>query len=276
MSFLKAIFLGVVQGVTEFLPVSSSGHLVLAKALLGIETPGALWEVVLHVGTLAAIMAVLRRDVARLVAGAIRGLTALGSRRRLAEVWAGDVDFRMSMYILLGVVPAGIAGVLLEATLDRLFSNCLVVGCALFVTGGVLWLTRSLEGPRRPAGAFRALDALLIGLAQVAGLVPGVSRAGVTISAGLGRRLNSDVAARFSFLMVIPAILGALFLKLGDLAHLPRADLGPLLVGCASSAVVGFAALVLVIRLVDRGRLHWFAPYCWIMGVLALAAAFMR
>ena len=274
---MKELVLGVVQGVTEFLPVSSSGHLVLVKAWLGMNTPGALHEVVLHVGTLVAILVALRRDVRDVLFGLGRGVRMIASTRRPAEVWRQDAHFRTCGYLAIGSAPIAIVGAACRPLVTGLFGDCLVVGLALLFTGGLLWWTRSrhaLSGRR--LADLRVPDALVVGVAQAIAVVPGISRSGATISAGLGTGLNRDVAAHLGILLAIPAIMGALCMELGGLADMPRGGLGPLLVGGATSAAVGFFSLLLLLRVVHKGRLHWFAPYCWLFGVVALVTHFLQ
>jgi len=287
MSVVKAILLGIVQGLTEFLPVSSSGHLVLAKSLMRVKTSGVVWEVVLHAATLAAVVVVLRREVWGLIRGFFLGVGQGVRTGRPAAVWRRDVYFRLSLLILLGSVPAAVVGILFESTIERLFANPLLVGFALLVTGALVWLTKRVKPRAAPeagsdnAGNSRAETmagprhtrighALLIGAAQAGAIVPGISRSGATIAAGLFCGLPREFAVRFSFLLALPAIGGALLLKMDEVAALGRSELGPLAAGGAAAMLTGAAALWLIIRLVVRGRLHWFAPYCWAVGVAVI------
>ena len=271
MSWLNAILLGIVQGLTEFLPVSRSGHLVLARNLLGVTPPSeeakVLWEVVLHVGTLVAILVVLRRDVWQVIVGFVRGLAA--SRRGLASALRQEEGFALALWILLGSIPAGVVGVTFRDFFERLFESPFLAAGALLVTGTFLFSTRYAHGPR-DKDQVSWLDAIIIGFAQAVAIVPGISRSGATISAGLFRGVDRAQAARFSFLLAIPAIAGAAALECRHLAALSFKEVMPLLVGGIVSAIVGLFALIFLLRIVRAGRLHSFAYYCWAAGVIAL------
>jgi len=272
VTWLKAVILGVVQGLTEFLPVSSSGHLVLARRLLGVTPPAGasevLWEVVLHMGTLVAVVVVLRREVWLVVRGLLRGLPAC--RRGVTAAVREEPGLALALLLILGSIPAGVVGVAFHDFLEGLFAKPLLVAGALLVTGTVLFATRYVP-QRAGSGRVSWLSAVLVGCAQAVAIVPGVSRSGVTISAGLFAGLERAEAARFSFLLSIPAVGGAGLLKLRHLNTLPTGSLAPLLVGGVVSAVVGVVALVLLLRVVNAGRLHLFAYYCWGVGAGALA-----
>jgi len=270
VSWVEAIILGVVQGLTEFLPVSSSGHLVLAKHLMGVTSPaaetGVLWEVVLHVGTLLAVIVVLRREVWLVLTGFFRGLVAC--RTGFLQAARKERGFALALVILLGSIPAGIVGVGFEDFIERLFASPYVSAGALLVTGTFLFATRYARRTRTN-GHVGWLDALLIGLAQATAICPGISRSGATISAGLFRGVDRAEAARFSFLLFIPAIAGAAVLELRKVGRLPAGTIAPLLLGGAVSAIVGLLALVALIRVVKAGKLHYFSYYCWAVGLVA-------
>lgn len=271
MTWVKAIILGVVQGLTEFLPVSSTGHLVLVKRLMGVTPPteGArvLWEVVLHLGTLLAVIAVLRREVWMVLAGFFRGLAA--SRTGLVQAVRRERGFALALLVLLGSIPAWLVGMGLQGFVESLFGRPYVAAGALLVTGTFLFVTRYARETRRD-GEVGWLDAILVGLAQAVAICPGISRSGATISAGLFRGVDRAQAARFSFLLLIPATAGAAVLEMRKLSEVPTEALAPLLVGGVVSAVVGLLAFVALIRVVKAGKLHYFSYYCWALGLLAM------
>ncbi|MBU2552292.1 MAG: undecaprenyl-diphosphate phosphatase [Proteobacteria bacterium] len=270
METIKAVTLGLIQGLTEFLPVSSSGHLVLGQHLFGIKEPEILFDVLLHLGTLAAVFIVFRRDIASLVREFFRLPTRLKNRAVAAEAWRTEDDFRLLILIVAGSVPTALIGLLFKDIFESLFASTRAVGLALIVTGVVLFLTRWSAGARgRKTGAFRAGDALIVGLAQGLAITPGLSRSGLTISTGLYLGLDRDLAARFSFLLSIPAIFGALILQLRSAAptSFSPLDMG---LGFLAALISGLAALVVLLRLVRGGRLHYFAWYCWAIGLLSL------
>ena len=277
MGLLLILALAVLQGLTEFLPVSSSGHLRLLQAAFGVEDPQTAVDVVLHLGTLVAVLAVYGRDVLRILASLGRSFGLLG-RGQARDLLTREPDTRLALLILAGSVPAGLLGVLAGSTLEARLTNPALVGVFLLVNGAVLMVGgRSKvgrgENPGRPLHALRWRDALLIGLAQSFALLRGISRSGSTISAGLLSGVSREDAARFSFLLSLPAIGGAAVLELRHLDAAAGPGPLPLLAGAATAALVGWLALRLLIRLVRRGRLEHFAWYCWALGLTALGLA---
>lgn len=270
MNIAQAIVLGVLQGLTEFLPVSSSGHMVLAKSLMGIQSPGALWEVALHLGTLLAIVIVFRRDLYAAIAGFLLGAGDLLRGRGWGRTWRERDGFRMGCYIVLGTLPAAAVGLLLTDAIDGLFSRPILSAAMIFATGEILWLSRPY-GLLRSRGEIRAGDSLVMGVAQAVAILPGISRSGATISAGLMRGVDRDAAARFSFLLSIPAILGATVLQTHRIAVLPPDGLLIMALGIAVAAATGYLALRVLLGVVRAGKLHCFAYYCWAVAIVAAA-----
>jgi len=257
----QGVLLGLVQGLTEFLPVSSSGHLVLAETLAGVETPGVFVEVALHVATLASVLVVYGGRLWSLLQGVLRG------RRD---------DLRYAGLLAAATVPAGLVGVLLNDVVERAFDSLAAAGAGFLVTGIVLWSTRRAPLPPDP-GRPRWVDALAIGLAQAGAILPGISRSGSTVSAGLWCRLAPAPAAEFSFLMAVPGIAGAALLESREAV----ADIGavgaiPLAAGCVVALVSGVWAIRFLVTVLQRGRLYGFAPYCWAVGALTLGIALWR
>ncbi|MDH5760846.1 MAG: undecaprenyl-diphosphate phosphatase [Gemmatimonadota bacterium] len=250
MTIFESLILGIVQGATEFLPVSSSGHLVVAQTLLDIHVEGVVFEVVVHLATLISILLVYRARVARLVQGAVRR----------------DADaLRYIGFLALATVPAGVVGVLWKHEVEALFENPVAPGIALLVTGAVLWTTR--WALQREAGAEVGWGrALAMGLAQAVALVPGISRSGSTVVAGLWLRVDAEEAAAFSFLMAVPAIAGAAVLQIPEMGGAGGIALAPLLVGGFAAGVTGVLAIRTFVAMLARRSFHLFAPYCWCVG----------
>lgn len=256
MNTAQAVLLGILQGLTEFLPVSSSGHLVLARRLFGssVESPVAL-DVMLHVGTLLAVLVYFRADLLRL-------LLSLGG---------GDsTDRRQVGLLALATLPIVVVGLLFAQQVENAFSSPAVVGLCLLITACMLAWAARLPAGSRGADTMRPLDALVIGALQAVAVLPGISRAGATVTAGLGRGLDRDLAARFAFLLSIPAILGAVVFKLDELVNLLDTNFMPVLAGVTASAVTGWLAIAIMMRAIRRGRLLPFALYCMIAGSLGL------
>lgn len=266
MNLWQGLLLGLVQGLTEFLPVSSDGHLAVVGYVAGVRTPGVLVEVALHVATLGSILVMYGRRFLHLVGGVLR---------RQPD------DLRYAGLLILGMIPAGIVGVLFEDVVARAFDSLVAAGLGFLVTGAALWSTRRLEaagpaGPATPPGADRPTPAgaLLIGVAQALAILPGVSRSGMTISSGMWLGMGTVAAADFSFLMAIPLIAGA---GLFEARHLSGDGSGvgtvPLAAGCLVAFVSGVFAIRFLVAMLRRGRLHVFAPYCFIIGTLTVAYA---
>ncbi|MBI4543981.1 MAG: undecaprenyl-diphosphate phosphatase [Gemmatimonadetes bacterium] len=255
MSLPDAIVLGIVQGLTEFLPVSSSGHLVMAEFVLNAPTPGVLVAVVLHAATLLSVLIVYRHQLARLVWGAIR---------RQPEAWA------YVGLLALATLPAVVVALLFEKSIERAFDTPAVTGAMLLVTGVILWSTRFTPRDRlRHWPTWRL--AFLIGVAQAAAILPGISRAGATISAGLWGRLSGERAAEFSFLMAIPAIAGAVVFELPDLrGSIAGSGGAALLAGFTAACAFGIIAIRGLVWLIRRQDLRAFAYYVWAVGALFL------
>jgi undecaprenyl-diphosphatase len=246
-----AILWGFIQGITEFLPISSSGHLVLIPELLGREGPDLGTTAMLHLGTLGAIIAYYRADLLRL-------LRFDRPARRLITL------------LIIGTIPAVVFGLTLESTLDRINENPPLVAGFLIVTGIILLLTMLIRVGDRTAANIGPTDAALIGLAQSAALIPGISRSGMTISAGLGRGMESIEAARFAFLLGIPAIAGAGLLSAGR-AVSDGAGIEPsTIVGAVVAGIVGYFAISLLIRVITSVGLAPFGLYCIAVGIIGL------
>ena len=265
MDLLKATLLGILQGITEFLPVSSSGHLVAAQALLGLKSPGVILEVSLHFGTLLAILLVFWDDLLELIAHGWRGFVLL-CRRKPAEISNRAPHFFTALAIVVGSVPAGLAGVFLKDYITPFFEGDLTAcGSFLIVTGIMLIATRwALKGAVKTVGPGRGF---LVGAAQALALLPGISRSGSTIAAGLYVGLERDTAARFAFLLAVPAMAGAVVLELAG-ASLNSANIAwlPVIWGTAVAAVVGWVSLKALLPIVKKGKLHYFAAYCIPVG----------
>ncbi len=261
MSYGEGILLGIVQGLTEFLPVSSSGHLVVAQAAVGLAIPGVFVEVVLHVATLLAVVIVYAERISFLLRGCVAG-------RREAWVSVG--------LLLLGTIPAALAGLLLKETFERAFDSLALVGGNFLVTGLILWSTRPIAA-RADRDTPSAGAALAIGIAQAFAILPGISRSGTTVSAALWLNVRPEQAAEFSFLLAVPAIAGAALLQLPELGSAsPSGGWGPLAVSFLAALVAGVVAIRFLVALLKRGAFHHFAPYCWVAGLATLVWAALR
>lgn len=265
LSLLKALLLGVVQGLTEFLPVSSSGHLVLVQHffhLSGGESVLA-FDVALHFGTLLAVVVFFGRDLWEM---ARDSLAWLFGRRRTQECPGG----RLTLLVGMATLPAVVVGLVFKRPIEELFVSPRVAGIGLLITGTVLWLTRKVGRPPAGEGKVSVLSALWVGVAQAVAITPGISRSGSTMAMGLFCRFDQVFAARFSFLMSIPAILGSVVLEGRELTNLGDPHLVSVVLGTLASAVTGFLAIKWLLRVIGRGRLYLFSYYCWAAGLAIL------
>lgn len=262
MSWIEAIVLGIVQGLTEFLPVSSSGHLAIGKALFGIETTDLSFEVIVHAATVAATIVVFRKDIAALLRGLFK--------------WQMNAETRYLLLIALSMIPVFIVGVFFKDSVESVFGSGLtVVGCALLVTAALLFLSETLALRRGgEGGKMNGKSALWMGLAQAVAVLPGLSRSGSTIAAGLLCGVKKEEVTRFSFLMVLVPILGEAFLDVasGDFSA-SSVGVMPLLLGFAAAFVSGLFACRFMIAIVRKAQLRWFALYCVLAGLTCLVSS---
>jgi undecaprenyl-diphosphatase len=273
MNWIEAVVLGVVQGLTEFLPVSSSGHLVLFQHLFGLVEPELLFDICVHVGTLLAVLVVFYREILQLLEALVRLPLLARSAGGWGALFVAHPQIRLAAMIAAGSIPTAVLGIVFAKVAEQLFGTLWLVGAALLVTGTFLWFTQRQKPTGRPIGQMRIKDALIIGLVQGLAIIPGVSRSGATISAALYLGVDRELAGRFSFLLSIPAILGALVLGLDSEAFHTDLPMGIIVSGSVAAAVVGYLALVVLLKIVKKGQLHRFAPYCWLVGVLAIIAS---
>ncbi len=270
MELLNVIVLAAVQGLTEFLPISSSGHLVLMQNLLGMHEPELLLDICLHVGTLVSVWVVFWAEIRNIIATLIKLPGLIRSAGGLAPLLAENETVRISALIVVGSVPTAILGLVFRKVAGQIFGAVWIVGAMLLITGSLLWFTRRLQIEGRPVKTMGVKDALTIGLTQGLAILPGISRSGSTIAMALFLGIDREVAGRYSFLLSIPAIMGALVIGLDPSLTHTTVPIGVLLAGIATAGIVGYAALKILLRMVKMGRLYYFAPYCWLLGLAAL------
>lgn len=270
MEPLQAIFLGIIQGLTEFLPISSSGHLILFQNLLGFKEPELLFDISLHVGTLFAICIVFSQEIKNIFMTLIHLPGLAKSAGGYKSLYEGNMQVRIAVLIVAGTLPTALLGILFHKVSDQIFGTVWIVGSMLLVTGTLLWFTRNLSPTGRSVGSVTAKDALLIGIAQGLAILPGISRSGSTISIALFLGVDREVAGRYSFLLSIPAILGALILGFDPSISRTSISAKVIFMGTISAAIIGYISLKILLHIVKRGKLYYFAPYCWLLGFAAL------
>ena len=280
MTYLSSVLMGILQGVAEFLPISSSGHLALFQHFFGAENyeeTQMFFTVLLHLGTLISVFVYYWRDVLDMIREFFLLLGSLFSRRGGRESAAVPSARRMVLLIIVATSPL-FAVLPVKKLVESAMNNVTFVSVALIVTGLILWFSDQMAKGRKNARNATLLDAVLVGCAQGLGTLPGISRSGSTIAAGLLRGFERTFAVRFSFLMSMPAVLGANILTLKDVIETESIDMALLpvyLVGMVVAAVVGWFAIRLVNLLADKGKFGAFAWYCWLVGAVSLVAGFI-
>lgn len=251
MSIIQSIVLGLVQGLTEFLPISSSGHLVLFQKIFGINEPTLIFDTMVHVGTLAAVVTVLWKEIFALLKKPFQKLTWL---------------------LIVGTIPTGIIGIMFKDFFENMFKSGNTLGIEFLITGFVILIAERLNSGRKREAETSYLDAVFIGIMQGAAIMPAISRSGLTISGALMRNLDREFAAKFSFLLSIPAILGAAAFQLKDIFEVGSATTitAPVVVGTIAAAVAGYFSVRFMIVLIKKGSMKVFSYYVFTLGTLVL------
>jgi len=294
MTLIQAIFLGIIQGLTEFLPVSSSGHLAIFKELLGVKVPeGAsalTFDIILHIGTLIAIFVIYFRDIKKMVLefifmmrdifinAKIFVLSLLGkSEREYIKIVNGSYR-KFVLMILVATIPTGIIGLLLKDVIESASSNLAIVGVALLITACLLLIAEGTENARKTPKNIPYWQAAVVGVVQGIATIPGISRSGSTISACLFLGFDKKFAVKYSFIMSIPAILGATILDIKDISFSEVSGQlwGCYFVGMIFAAVVGFFCIKVVNYLVKERKFKYFAYYCTVAGIVAIIGGIVK
>ena len=268
MTVIQAVLLGVLQGITEFLPVSSSGHLVLAQELLNIPHEGDMFfEVFVHFGTLLSVLVAFRKEVWAI----LLALGALLKRPRdFMLLYNTNEYLRLGVFIVIGSIPSALIGLNYEHQIENLFADPKLIAVMLMVTGFIIFLTRFVDPTERaPVGL---ISSIIIGCAQAVAIIPGISRSGSTISTALFSGVSRENSAKFSFLLAVPVIFGATLLETKALISSPPSvhKLLTLGVGTAVAAISGYFAIMILLDILRKRRFSWFSYYCFVVGILGV------
>lgn len=272
MSLLSSFLLGLIQGISEFLPISSSGHLSIAQNLLGLSAVGGkhmFFDVMLHLGTLVAIFVAYWHDIVGMILEFFRAISDLIHHRSTSPTPPAR---RLMLMVIIGTLPLFVILPFKDA-IESLYYNTVFIGCALIFTGVLLFLSDRVQRGHKNEKSVTVRDTLLVGVAQAVATCPGISRSGMTICAGTFLGFKREYAVRYSFLMSIPAVLGANILDLTDAAKSGAIDMSQMpvyLVGIVTAAVSGYFSIRLIHMIADHGKFGWFAYYCWAAGILTL------
>lgn len=271
MSYFMAAFLGFIQGLTEFLPVSSSGHLSLIQNLFGVNTEqgNMLFDVILHLGTIIAVFVAYRKTVIELILEFFRGIKALVKGTPKNETV--PLMRRFVLLIIIGTLPLALVPLYKDAV-ESLYNSTIFIGCALLVTGILLYLSDCAPKGKKTEKNAAVGDSLIVGIAQAIAVVPGLSRSGTTIAVGSFMGFDREFAVRFSFILSMPAVIGANILSLVDVIKdgAPALAAGKYIVGLLSAFVFGLAAIKLIHYIVKKGKFGLFAWYCFAVGLIAI------
>ena len=271
LSIFHAILLGLIQGLTEFLPISSSGHLVALQQILAIPGASLAVDVALHLGTLVAVFVFYWHDIMEMVKEFFLWIGELLGIRK--PKYKSNNGYRtMMIMIIIATIPTAIIGLIFNDIFEKAFSSIKVVGFTLLITGTLLWISNRIRRGRKQAKDISIVDAITVGLIQGLAITPGISRSGSTIFAGMLRGFSMELATKFSFLLSIPAILGAALLegkKVLEQGQLLTDGL-PMFIGFVVAAVSGFFAIKFLVNLINKRKLHYFSYYCWGVGILII------
>ena len=274
MDIIQALILGIVQGLTEFLPVSSSAHLVFVPYIIG-TTSSLAYDTLLHIGTLIAVVAYFWNDIINMIKSFFSSLLDI-PRGQFRKGLQEDQFKKLAWFVIIGSIPAGLAGILFKDSFEGLFSNIIAVGFFLIITGFLLWGSEMMSRKISDKTSLKEMSvkkSILVGIAQAFAIAPGISRSGATISAGLFLGIERELAARYSFLLSIPAILGAALVQAKDITSFMDIGSAAAIAGFIAAIISGYLAVRFMLKLVKEKNLLPFAYYCWIVGPLAIIIA---
>jgi undecaprenyl-diphosphatase len=271
INILDAIVLGIVQGLTEFLPVSSSAHLVFMHAITGLE-PSLAYSTLLHVGTLVAVVAYFRSDLINMFRSFLSSMVDI-PRGQFRKGLQEDQFKKLAWFVIIGTIPAGIAGILFKDFFEGLFRNIAAVGLFLIITGFLLLGSEMISrrvSSKTGLKEMNVKNSIIVGIAQACAIAPGISRSGATISAGLFLGLERELSTRYSFLLSIPAISGAALIQVKDITYILDINTVGAISGFIASIISSYLAIKFMLKLIKEKDLLPFAYYCWIVGPLSI------
>ena len=271
MDIIQAIIIGLVQGLTEFLPVSSSAHLIFTQQALGLSDVGLAFDVLLHVGTLVAVVAYFFSDIISMIKGFFLSLIDLKDGKFMEEV-RRDPYKKLAWLTIIATIPVGIVGVLFNDLVESLFTGITVPAFFLLITGCLLYVSQRMNSGGIDLSNITLKEALIMGCGQALAVMPGLSRSGTTIAAGLFSGLDKEFAAKFSFILSIPAILGAGVFQLKDLSG-GSVEIDACIAGFIVAVISGYLAISVLLKLIREKSLDIFAYYCWIVGAVILVGS---
>ena len=271
MDIFQAIIIGLVQGLTEFLPVSSSAHLIFAQQAVGVGDVGLAFDVLLHAGTLVAVIAYFFNDIVNMIKGFLLSLVDLKEGNFIGEI-KKDPYKKLAWLTILATIPVGVVGVLFNDIIEEMFTGLTIPAFLLLITGCLLYVSQRMNSGRIDVRKLSIKEALFMGCGQALAILPGLSRSGTTIAAGLFAGLDKEFAAKFSFILSIPAILGAAVFELRHISG-ANVEIGACIAGFIVAVISGYLAISVLLKIVREKSLDIFAYYCWIVGIIVLVGS---
>ncbi len=271
MDIIQAIIIGLVQGLTEFLPVSSSAHLIFIQQLLGVTEPSLAFDVLLHVGTIVAVVTYFWRDIIQMIIAFFESLVDLVKGRFITEI-KKDQYKKLTWYVIIGTIPVGLVGIIFNDIVESLFTGVSIPAFFLLITGCILYFSQRMNNGEIDLKNMTLKEAIIVGCGQACAIIPGLSRSGTTIATGLILGLDKEFAAKFSFILSIPAILGAAIVQLKDVGG-GSIELTAWIAGFLVATISGYLAIKFLLKLIQERSLDVFAYYCWIIGAIILVGS---
>lgn len=273
---MSLVLLGLIQGLTEFFPVSSSGHLVIAKHFLKINLPGAAFEAFVHFGTVVAVIILFRKEIKLLVISFFDSIYKLFQGEKILNIFKNDSSSKLAWFLVISTLPAAIIGYTFSSYFEILFSKPIIASLMLTITGTLLWFgNKNFPGGSKNISEINFKDAIFIGLAQAVAIIPGISRSGLTVIAGLSRNLDREFAAKYSFILSVPLILGASMFKMRELSSL-NIDSSILILSGLVAAISSYGAMKIFISLLKNRKIFFFSYYLWIISGLTIYISLSR
>jgi len=273
MSF---ILLGLIQGLTEFFPVSSSGHLVIAKYFLKIYLPGAAFEAFLHFGTVIAVIVLFRKEIKELVISFFDSIAKIFQGENIVNIFKNNLSSKFAWFLIISTLPAAMIGYTFSSYFETLFSKPIITSFMLMITGTLLWFgNKKKSSGNKNISKITYKDAIIIGLAQAIAIFPGISRSGLTVIAGLSRNLDREFAAKYSFILSVPIILGASIFKIRELSFL-NINIYILILSGLVAAIASYGAMKIFITLLKKRKIYLFSYYLWILSASTILIILAR
>ena len=269
MDIIQGIIIGIVQGLTEFLPVSSSAHLIFVQEFLGVNEPGIAFDVLVHLGTLVAVVSYFFKDIIEMIKAFFGSLIDL-FKGRFKEGFKEDSYKKLAWMVIIGTIPVGIVGIAFQSEIEAIFESLTIAAVFLLITAVLLYVSQRLNVGSRDIKDSGIKEAIIVGIGQACAIIPGLSRSGTTISSGLLIGLDKEFAAKFSFLLAVPAILGATVVQLDGIETGLDANLLPYTLGFLAALISGYLAISILLKLIREKSLDVFVVYCLIVGASVL------